>query len=211
MQAALLDQVREAVEAFKANCLSVGMSEQTWAADLTIELSPVLVERWLIAEGELSGLFGARMVIREDLPEYSIYIESGRTATIAHLSEYALKNAEQLPVLPRTAVYVVQQSIGSWDRSFGGFYHRWGSPNVFSSVEKAVEFLRWSYTEYSNWHAPVPDPVQDEGAPDDWWIELQVPEPGFMSAERGEDPTKALIRIQRQFVDGLMEQIRRAE
>lgn len=93
MQAALLEQIREAVEAFKANCLSVGMSEQTWAADLTIELSPVLVERWLIAEGELSGLFGARMAIREDLPEYSIYIESGRTATIAHLSEYALKNA----------------------------------------------------------------------------------------------------------------------
>lgn len=111
----------------------------------------------------------------------------------------------------KLAVFVMQQSIGSWDRSFGGFYHRWGSPNVFSSVEKAVEFLRWNYTEYSDWHAPVPDPVQDEGAPDDWWIELQVPEPGFMSAQAGEDPTKALIRIQRQFVDGLMEQIRREE
>lgn len=32
-----------------------------------------------------------------------------------------------------------------------------------------------------------------------------------MSAQAGEDPTKALIRIQRQFVDGLMEQIRREE
>lgn len=158
---------------------------------------------------KLSTLYGCSVVLNDTLPVNIVRFSYAGVITEIYLTMNAQTPESSTPT--RLQVFVVQQAIGSWDRSYGGLLRRWGSPNIFSSVEKTVEFLRWNYTEYSNWHAAVPDPVQDEEDANTWWIELEVPEPGFMGAERGEDPTKALIRIQRHAIDGLMDQIRHKE
>lgn len=236
MQPSLIDQIRDGLKAFvqqyealTAKPLPHLYSTLTVHPDLHAQIRDLLNDEkmtyWEHQTRRAGDFMPPPPVPASDLPAsfYGLTIQRSpvqpvNTVTFAYEglrmdAQVTTTDNEPTPPAPqiKLAVYVIQQSIGSWDRSFGGFYHRWGSPNVFSSVEKAVEFLRWNYTEYSNWHAPVPDPVQDEDAPDDWWIELQVPEPGFMSAQAGDDPTKALIRIQRQFVDGLMEQIRQRE
>lgn len=105
-------------------------------------------------------------------------------------------------------VYVTQQHIGGWDRPHGGMYLDYLSPKVFSSIEKVMEHLRWMFEDYSRVRVPVPEPVQDEGYPDRWWVELQAPEPIFFG---GDDPTKQLIRIQQMTVDGLLEEMTRVK